>query len=198
MRAGFQQGSFGMPNQLAHISGRSLAFSQLNRLSPLMNPTHVGISWRWLIEAGLRPSESPNRPTGWKSMRLRKLAQARRNSVILQTSQEAKAPLNKHSKLFQSPCHCAFPSGDLGDISQLLAHELWEAGWGNKGSNRHAQSLQSCLTPCDPMDTVGFSRQEYWSGLPFRPPGDLSGSGIVSCIAGVFFTHWATWQAQRR
>ena len=23
---------------------------------------------------------------------------------------------------------------------------------------------------------MGFSRQEYWSGLPFRPPGDLPDS----------------------
>ena len=26
--------------------------------------------------------------------------------------------------------------------------------------------------------SVGFSRQEYWSGLPFPPPGDLLNSGI--------------------
>ena len=25
---------------------------------------------------------------------------------------------------------------------------------------------------------MGFSRQEYWSGLPFPPPGDLSYLGI--------------------
>ena len=25
---------------------------------------------------------------------------------------------------------------------------------------------------------MGFFRQEYWSGLPFPPPGDLSNSGI--------------------
>ena len=171
----------------------SLVAQMVKRLSTMRETWVRSLGWEDPLEKEMTVHSST-----WKSVRLRKLAQARRNSVILQTSQEAKAPLNKHSKLFQSPCHCAFPSGDLGDISQLLAHELWEAGWGNKGSNRHAQSLQSCLTPCDPMDTVGFSRQEYWSGLPFRPPGDLSGSGIVSCIAGVFFTHWATWQAQRR
>ena len=36
----------------------------------------------------------------------------------------------------------------------------------------------------------GFSRQEYWSGLPCLPPGDLPDPGIerVSCIAGRFFT----------
>ena len=37
-----------------------------------------------------------------------------------------------------------------------------------------AKSLQPCLTLCDPVDSsppaplsTGFSRQEYWSGLPF-------------------------------
>ena len=38
---------------------------------------------------------------------------------------------------------------------------------------------------------MGFSRQEYWSGLPFPPPGDLPNPGIkpVSpALAGRFFT----------
>ena len=40
-----------------------------------------------------------------------------------------------------------------------------------------AKSLQSCLTLCNPIDgshqappSLGFSRQEHWSGLPFPPP----------------------------
>ena len=40
-----------------------------------------------------------------------------------------------------------------------------------------AKSLQLCLTLCDPIDgsppgspSLGFSRQEYWSGLPFPSP----------------------------
>ena len=28
------------------------------------------------------------------------------------------------------------------------------------------------------LPSMGFSRQEYWSGLPFTPPGDLLDSGI--------------------
>ena len=36
---------------------------------------------------------------------------------------------------------------------------------------------QLCLNLCNPMDEVllfiEFSRQEYWSGLPFPSPGDL-------------------------
>ena len=35
------------------------------------------------------------------------------------------------------------------------------------------QSL-SCIQPCP----RGFSRQEYWSGLPFLSPGELSDPGI--------------------
>ena len=40
----------------------------------------------------------------------------------------------------------------------------------------------------------GFSRQEYWSGVPFPTTGDLPGSGIKpvslvsSALAGGFFT----------
>ena len=43
---------------------------------------------------------------------------------------------------------------------------------------------QLCLTLCDPMDcsppgfSVEFSRQEYWSGLPFPSPGNLPDPGI--------------------
>ena len=40
----------------------------------------------------------------------------------------------------------------------------------------------------------GISRQEYCSGLPWSPPGDLRPRNRtwVSCIAGGFFTVWAT------
>ena len=40
--------------------------------------------------------------------------------------------------------------------------------------------------------SMGFSRQEYWSGLPFPPPGDWPRDqthvSFDSCIAGGFFT----------
>ena len=51
--------------------------------------------------------------------------------------------------------------------------------------------------------SMGFSRQEYLSGLPCSPPGDLPDSGIkpVSllspALAGGFFTTSATWEAPR-
>ena len=44
---------------------------------------------------------------------------------------------------------------------------------------------QSCPALCNSMDcsllgslSMGFSRKEYWSGLPFPPPGDLPKPGI--------------------
>ena len=43
----------------------------------------------------------------------------------------------------------------------------------------------------DPL-SMGFSKQEYWSGLPFPSPGDLPNPGIVEpeslALAGSFFT----------
>ena len=51
-----------------------------------------------------------------------------------------------------------------------------------------------------PLST-GFSSQEYWSGLPFPPPEDLSNPGIepVSlmspALASGFFTTSAIWEA---
>ena len=39
--------------------------------------------------------------------------------------------------------------------------------------------------------SMGFPRQEYWSGLPFPPPGDLPDPGIKPespALAGGFFT----------
>ena len=52
-------------------------------------------------------------------------------------------------------------------------------------SESASEVAQSCLTLCDPWTVAhqappsrGFSRQEYWSGLPFPSPGDLPDPGI--------------------
>ena len=59
----------------------------------------------------------------------------------------------------------------------------------------------------DPL-SMGFSRQECWSGLPCSPPGDLPGGSskpgtkpmslMFPALAGRFFTTSATWEAQRQ
>ena len=61
--------------------------------------------------------------------------------------------------------------------------------------------VQSCLILCNPMTVahqasslfMEFSRQEYWSGLPFPTPGDLLNPEIKPtslaspALAGEFF-----------
>ena len=45
---------------------------------------------------------------------------------------------------------------------------------GNIGNNQFSSVAQLCPTLYDPMDCPwAFSRQEYCSGLPCPPPGDL-------------------------
>ena len=48
----------------------------------------------------------------------------------------------------------------------------------------------NCIA-CQVFLSVGFFRQEYWSGLPFPPPGDLPNPGIQPIspeFAGRFLT----------
>ena len=71
-----------------------------------------------------------------------------------------------------------------------------------------AQSLQACPTLETPRTAAlqaplseGFSRQEYWSGLPCPPPGDrldpeIEPMSLMSpALAGGFFTTSTTWEA---
>ena len=57
------------------------------------------------------------------------------------------------------------------------------------------------VTHQDPL-SMGFSHQEYWSGLPFPSPRDLPNPGIEltslmsPALAGRLFTTSATWEAQ--
>ena len=76
------------------------------------------------------------------------------------------------------------------DIWKFLVHMIWKP-----------VCLQGCFSSVQPFVTLwtvaqqvslfmGFSRQEYWIGLPFPTPGDLPSSGIdpMSLTS-------ATWQA---
>ena len=70
-------------------------------------------------------------------------------------------------------------------------------------------SVCGCPTLCNPMDciacqaslSVEFSRQEYWTTLPFPSLGDLSNPGIEPtslaspALAGRFLTNCTNWEA---
>ena len=52
---------------------------------------------------------------------------------------------------------------------------------------------QACLTLCNPMDcsppaplSMDFSWQEYWSKLPFPPPGDLRNTRVEPMSLALF------------
>jgi len=58
-----------------------------------------------------------------------------------------------------------------------------------------SEVAQSCLTLCDPTDctcqallSMGFSKQDYWFGLPFLSPGDPPDSGKL--LLFVYNSFW--------
>ena len=84
-------------------------------------------------------------------------------------------------------------SGKLGRVLCVLACQV---------ASVMSSSLVTLWTavPQAPL-SIGFFRQEYWSGLPFPSPGDLPDPGIKptsltsSALVGGFFTTSATWEA---
>ena len=73
---------------------------------------------------------------------------------------------------------------------QIWKTQQWPQDWKRSvfiliPKKSESEVAQSCPTLCDPMDctyqdppSMGFSRQECWSGLPFPSPGDLPNPGI--------------------
>ena len=62
----------------------------------------------------------------------------------------------------------------------------------------YAKSLQLCLILCHPMDSIAcqaplsmeFSRQDYWSGLPRSPLGDIPDPGMEPRRRLLCLLHW--------
>ena len=64
--------------------------------------------------------------------------------------------------------------------------------------SRLSETLQAVA--CQAPLFIGFSRQEYWSGLACPPSGDIPDPGIKPAslmspaLAGEFFTTGSTWK----
>ena len=113
--------------------------------------------------------------------------------------------------------------GDWG-LFQIFINWLLVPIWVIKHLNwnlpcLHAQSficvglfVTPWTEPCQAPLPMGFSRQEYWSGLPFPSPRDLPDPGIRAAspaLAGGFFTteppgkpesshrNWHKWQVTK-
>ena len=77
--------------------------------------------------------------------------------------------------------------GEMTTVFQDIIRERWHIVWfclyemSRIGKCCAVLLLQLYLTLCDPMDNSPsreFSRQEYWSGLPWLPQGDLPHPGM--------------------
>ena len=81
----------------------------------------------------------------------------------------------------------------LSNLKSCLVLSMWVTCYSspfsctlNRWSDHDDAKSLSHVWLCNPMDCnlpgcsvlLGFSRQEYWSGLPFPSPGDLSDPGI--------------------
>ena len=89
----------------------------------------------------------------------------------------------------------SFPAQALrGQCLHHTAHQSQENGYDQIVFSCSVVS-NSFATPwtgaCQAPLSQGFPRQEYWTGLPFPSPGDLSDSGInpaLPALRGIFYT----------
>ena len=119
-------------------------------------------------------------------------------------------PFLAHSGKFRGPLRPQAHAEEKGMRRQRF--KAWDPWYVHKHRDSkarlcvQAKSLQSFPTLYDPVVcqvplSMGFSRQEYWSGLLCSPPADLSDPEIESAslmslaLAGGFFTTSATWEA---
>ena len=89
------------------------------------------------------------------------------------------------------------PRKNVRGPNHLIHTVRWKC-WLHACVLSHFGHLQLCLTPWTvahhALLSIGFSRQEYWSGFPCPPPGHLPHPGIepVSlmspALAGMLFT----------
>ena len=122
-----------------------------------------------------RPWDSPGKNTGVGCHFLLQCIKGKRESEVAQSCQT-----------LCDPMVCSLPGSSVYGIFQARILE-----WGAIAFSR----VQFFVTPWtvalqDPL-SMGFFRQEYWSGLPC-PPLRYPGPGIklTSSLAGGFFTHW--------
>ena len=52
-----------------------------------------------------------------------------------------------------------------------------------------SDSVTPWAVACQAPLSIGFSRQEYWSGLLYLPPGDLPNPGVNTCNCTFIKTH---------
>ena len=93
--------------------------------------------------------------------------------------------------------------------NQPRQHLLWTPGlqnwwWWWFSRSIVADSFNPWAVTCQAPLSMGFSRQQYWSGLSFLPPEDFPIPGIEPeslsspTLAGGFFTTCDTWEEPKK
>ena len=133
----------------------------------------------WSLEGESQGRHSPHRLCLWEV--------AQPNTAYTLSQQRLPAP---PGSLIQETGREA---GIRGQPPTVAPRRLWvpklsdfDPCWPDYRMKVKVKVIQSCLTLCNPSWTVAhqaplfveFSRQEYWNGLPFLPPGDLPNPGI--------------------
>ena len=122
--------------------------------------------------------------TSWTAARQASLSITNSQSLLKLMSIESEwcHPTVSSSVFLVSSCLQSFTASEYFPMSQFFASGAQNIGVSASVSGRFAAaaaaaSLQSCPTLCDPIDgsppafpSLGFSRQEHWSGLPFPSP----------------------------
>ena len=95
------------------------------------------------------------------------------------------------------------PTECLVKLNEIIGSPYCSTPWLFNSACVHAKWLQSCLTgtawtvACQAPLSRGFSRQEYWSGLPFsKGIFPTQGSNPHLFMSPELFTTHGTWETQ--
>ena len=95
---------------------------------------------------------------------------------------ESESEVAQSCPTLSDPMDCSLPGSSIHGIFQARVQEWVAIAF---SVSKSCEVAQLCPTLCDPWTlahqappSMGFSRQGYWSGLPFPSPGDLPDPGI--------------------
>ena len=126
-------------------------------------------------------------------------AQASANTTVEGFCGRRWEPLYQHiTGLYQREVAATRTTVEHRELCSVLCGSLAGRGFGGRRRVCVLSCVQPFATPrtraCQAALSMGCSRQEYWSGLPFPPPGNLPNPGIKPAslvspaLASRFFT----------
>ena len=143
----------------------------------------------WILQARTLEWVAISFSNAWKwKVKVKSLSRARLLATPWTAAYQGPLSMGFSGKSTGVGCHCLLPDITILNLLLMLCESLSRVGlFATPWTVVHQAPL-----------SMGFSRQEYCSELPFCSPRESSWPGVqtqVSCIAGRFFTFWATREA---